>query len=730
MTRSLKRYMFAVAVGSAALCALSIDPATSLAQPADAIGKPLPDGAMTTGSISVRVVAGTPTAAVVGTDVTLTVNGEPRIQRTDASGRAMFNGLPANAKVQAKVADAEGKPVTSEEFGVPESGGVKLMLSTKPFAAGGPAMGAGGAPEARQMSGQARPERDEPAGQFSIRLTYNNTTMVDRKITDNNPPVGETVTLVGYASDDSVTVKTAKSDDKGRVTFGDLDPSGSVVYFAMALLPRAGAFDRLMTKMPIQLDGQMGARAILSADKRDATSPPIDELPMSTPTPAGKFRVSIEEATAPTEVKLVDATTKQVIAKGMPAPSTSGDSGEVQGRAAFEATPGTAPGALEVMVRGGPTGTQQPIGGVPIYVVPVAAQSLDGFEPAGTNNDGQVSIKGPTTGTHKAVFVVNGRALVSDPFSLETSGGKLDILAQWTPSGKPEIVFDLPAKPGQVVYAETTVKGALYRSLPVQPIPTAGAYVQIFVTPVAFRFGLRAVVEDTYLGVQGRFIVENASWKPYRAGPDGLLIPLPKGHKGGQVADMNQSDVSVAAGEGLRILRPIAPGRKMIVAAFSLPIEDGAVSWRLDLPMGLAQSGMEIKQTPGMKVNLPPGMPGQTVCVRDDKPVEPNACLDSDEKWFVLDGISIEPQRSMVFAVQGLPATPGWKVWAPRVIGVFVLLVLVGGVAFALLRKGAATPERAAKRAALLDELVELDRTGRDPTRREQVMAELEQLWT
>ena len=729
----MNRFTFVVALACAAFSALSLEPDVVTAQPAEAIGKPLPDPAMAIGSVSVRVIAGTPTASVVGTEVTLLVNETPRQARTDSSGRAMFAGLPAGATVQAKVNDAEGKPVSSEPFALPPQGGIKLMLTTKPFS--GPAMGGGGAPggvpEARQMSGQPRPDREEPPGQFSVRLTYNNIAMVDRKVTDNNPPVGETVTLVGYASDDSITVQTAKVDATGKVVFADLDPSGAVVYFAMALLPRAGTFDRMMTQMPIQLDGQMGARAILSGDKRDATSPPIDDVPLTTPTPAGKLKVTLEETSELSAVQLVDAATKQVLAKGAPVPAAT-DAGDVQGRAVFEAQAGTPPGSIAVLVRGGPRGATELLGDIPIYIVPAAAQSLDGAQPVTTNATGQASINGPTTGSHKAVFVVNGRALVSDPFTLETSGGRLDILANWTPSGKPEVVFDLPAtKPGQVVYAETTTsKGKLYRSLPVQPIASAGVHVQIFVADPVFRFGLRAVVDDTYLGVQGRFIVENPSWKPYRAGPDGLLIPMPRGHKGGQVADMNQADVAVAAGEGIRFLRPIPPGRKMAVAAFSLPIEDGEVVWRLDLPLGLAQSGMEIKQTPSMRVSMPPGMPGQTVCVRDSKPVAPNECRETDEKWFVIDGITIEPQRSMVFTIQGLPSSPGWKVWAPRLIGIFVLLTMIGGVAFALLRKGPAGAERTAKRAALLDELVELERSGRDPARREQVMTELEKLWT
>jgi hypothetical protein len=59
-----------------------------------------------------------------------------------------------------------------------------------------------------------------------------------------------------------------------------------------------------------------------------------------------------------------------------------------------------------------------------------------------------------------------------------------------------------------------------------------------------------------------------------------------------------------------------------------------------------------------------------------------------------------------------------------------VLLVIVGGIAFALARKrGPTDDEREARRQKLLDELVELQRSGKNPKRREQIMAELESLW-
>src|SRR6185295_10121532 len=159
-----------------------------------------------------------------------------------------------------------------------------------------------------------------------------------------------------------------------------------------------------------------------------------------------------------------------------------------------------------------------------------------------------------------------------------------------------------------VLYAETSMRPPedrepgrrqVYRTLPFQPLEGAGTQLSILVYPqVLVRFSLRSFVEDDLLAVRGQFAIENHSWAPYRAGNDGMVIPLPRGFKGAGVADENQADVSVAQGEGLRILRPLPPmGRKGFVAGFSLLAESGEVKWALDLPLGTFQSGMEIKQS-------------------------------------------------------------------------------------------------------------------------------------
>jgi len=158
----VNRFILMTALACAAL-APSSQPAQ--AQPAMALGQPLPEGSMAVGTVTVRVIAGTPAAAVVGADVTLTVNGQPQTAKSDASGRATFRGLPVGATVQATIVDEQQQPQTSSAFPVPPAGGTRLMLSTKPFTgapashAAGAGAAAQGAPEARAMSGQPRPDR-------------------------------------------------------------------------------------------------------------------------------------------------------------------------------------------------------------------------------------------------------------------------------------------------------------------------------------------------------------------------------------------------------------------------------------------------------------------------------------------------------------------------------------------------------------------------------------------
>jgi hypothetical protein len=703
-----------------AIAAAAAVAAPASAQIAAAIGRPLPSPDLPAGTVSVRVVAGTPSSPVEGTDVTLLVNGTPRVARTDSAGRAIFKDLPAGATVQAKAIDADKKETTSESFPLPGDSGVRVMLSTKPWNPGAGMGAAGGAmPDPINMSGQPRAEQNDPAGSFTVRLTYD-----DFKDVPENVPVS----LVGYRADDSVEVLTKQTDKEGRVTFSGLDRSGATAYFAMAQLPRNGAVDRLES-VPVTLDARAGMRLILSSDKRSSTEPPIDELArldkQDSPPPEGKVRVTLEGLPSEDEITLVAmrAGKRTVIGHAKPQLGAP-DPGDVMANAHFEPKADVPAGTVDVQIHGGVNQDDAGMGGVTVRIVKAAGAQKGDFTSAvesKTADNGTVRIAMQASEPLVAMVTINGKELTSKPFELTKSGGLLDVEAHWPGTGKPEAVFDVAPAPGEVLFAETTLAVGgpknLYRSAPFQAVPGKGTHISLFVFPrILFQFSLTSQLDDQYLVVGGRFEVSNNSWAPYVGGKDGLLIPMPKGFGHAQIAEDDQEEVGIADGQGFRVVRPIPPGGRQFHAQFALNVEGGKVNWDMDLPFGVYQSELDLMQVPGMSVQTPPGVSGQVMKA-------PNG-----NEFFVLPQISILPKQRMVMTITGLPSDPAWRIWVPRVIGGLVVLVMAGGLGFALFRRQQ-DADRAVRRQQLLDELVELERTNKDKKRREAILAELEALW-
>jgi hypothetical protein len=693
---------------------------SAIAQPAAAIGRPLASPDLEVGTVSVRVVAGSMSSPVVGTTVTLAVNGTPREARTDAAGRAQFAGLPPGATVAATVIDADKAPHVSEEFPVPGSGGVKVVLTTKPWQAGEGAGGSGaaggpGMPNPRQLSGEGRGERSDPPGTLTIRVSYD-----DFKDT----PAGVPVTLVGYAADATVSYLVSKTDSSGRVQFTDLDRSGGTSYFAMTQMERNGGIDRIVSS-PVLLESQTGVRMVLSTEKRDSKSPPIDDLGKADPqqaTPAGKVRVTLEGlADKTTKVTLVDIASKQTIGEAQ-AEVGAPDPSRVQGGAQFNADPQLPAGTMDVQVLGGPGQSDDPIPGIEVRVIPATSNDPTGGFASVTGADGTVRMALQVTVPQKAVFTINGRALASQPFELGKTGGKLLIRARWDDSGRLQAMIDVPAGGARVVYAEAVWRNGHYRSMPFQLLEATGTKISTYVYPrILFQFQLQTSAEDQLLAAQGKFDVRNYSWAPYRAGPDGMVIPMPKGFKGGVVFGSDQAEASVVAGEGFRLVRPIPPGGRTFHAGFSLPVEDGKVQWAMDLPLGTFQSEIDMRKTASMTVVTPSNAPMETRTVPQGT-------------FIVMGPIGIQPNQSMVMTIDGLPSAPAWRKWVPRIVGVFVVALIAAGVLLALFRSPAKSARAVvqgsqARRQRLLDELVELERGGGNPKRREQVLSELEQLW-
>ena len=714
--RAARRGSLVLAV-VAGVAAIALGEAPAVAQVAGAVGKPLASSDLPVGTVTVKVVAGTPTSPVVGTDVTLMVNDAPRQARTDAGGRASFPGLPVGATVIAKVLDEDKKPHESEKFTIPESGGMRLLLTTKPWqggAGGAPPIAGGGAgmPNPRQLSGEPRADASDPAGQLTVRVSYDDF---------QETPEGIAVALVGYSADNTTSYQVMATDKAGRVQFQDLDRSGGTAYYAMALLPRAGATDRL-TSMPVLFDSQAGVRMVLSGEKRSSQAPAVDDFAKADPqvaTPAGKVRVVlVGTGEVRGKIALVDAATRKVLGEAPPVMAMP-DASRVQSASEFLADDKVAAGTLEILAVGGSGPSNEPLKDVEVRVIPAAGSSDTATGPAKrTGADGRLRLEPPTGEPQKAVFTIHGRALESKSFDVTKSGGWLLFRARWEDTGRPEALFD--AAPGQTVYAEYT-SAERYRSMPFQTIEAAGSKVTVYVYPrVQLQFQLEADVEDELLAVRGRFFVVNNSWAPYRAGPDGLVVALPHGFKGAILADSDQSEVSVAPGEGFRIIRPIPPEGRQFHGALSLPVDRGTVDWQLDLPLGAEGSQLAIKQVPGMTVHTPPGVQS-----------EPRPTPQGT--YTLLGPFAIAANQSMVMSIEGLPSRPAWRWWLQLFVGLAVVVVIAGGLAMALMARHRApkvdTSKAEARRQRLLDELVELERTTADPARREQLLAELERVW-
>jgi hypothetical protein len=86
-----------------------------------------PSETLPPGTVSVRLVRGQLSNLVTDSPVEFSVDGKRQAVKTDATGHAVLSGLAAGAMVQAS-ATVDGERVESQEFQVPQQGGIVLML--------------------------------------------------------------------------------------------------------------------------------------------------------------------------------------------------------------------------------------------------------------------------------------------------------------------------------------------------------------------------------------------------------------------------------------------------------------------------------------------------------------------------------------------------------------------------------------------------------------------------
>jgi len=104
-------------------------------------GVPLPVNDVAPGTVTVRVIRGSLANVVPGQDVELQVGGASRTVKTNDAGRAEFNGLAPGTRVKAMTV-VDGERLESQQFDVPSTGGIRLMLvAAAPAGASAPAQG-------------------------------------------------------------------------------------------------------------------------------------------------------------------------------------------------------------------------------------------------------------------------------------------------------------------------------------------------------------------------------------------------------------------------------------------------------------------------------------------------------------------------------------------------------------------------------------------------------------
>lgn len=739
----IRKLAMAVAFAAAAL---AIHDGPARAQTAEALGVPRPMDTLPTGTMTVRVVAGEMSTPKVGVEVRLSVDGTVRKALTNEQGRARFEGLKPGAMVKA-TADGEAGEIASNTFPIPGDTGVAVLLSTVPWkGASAAAMPEGQQrPPPRQMTGTPRAEQGDPPGQVTVRVAYD----------DWDDPTGTggvPVVMVAYSSDDRVAAKVIDTDAAGRALFTGLDHTGNTAYYALALLPRDGKHDRLVSSPIIPAD-ETGMRIMLSAEDLESDLPPVEDLAKSVPQGdlvPGQVAVAFgggPEKDAKIELRdlvtgKVVATTKATPSAPLPstiearlseaAPDPKLAAGTVSIQVAFAMDKRVAAlSDIKVTVRAAKEAPKLPEAADPKAPAPPAAK-LGTFEASGVSDaNGALTITGAPAGIWlEAVADVEGKTFIGKPFALDATGAQVQIVATWQTRGMYEALFsDVAPTPRGAYMVEAHMRKTVYRSPPFMVTAERGVAVPIYVFPrVAVTFQLDCTVEDDFLAANGTFVVQNFSFAPYAGPAEGVKIPAPDGAKGLVIAEKDQAWVSADATQ-FRLLRPVPPFGGQFRAAFSMPLDDGAVTWDMALPYGSYQSSIAIRQTSGMKVT---GLPAKSKTAVIPQP--------NGTKWFAIQDVFIGKDKRMRFHVTGLPQAPAWQKISRTIAGLAVLLVMVAGVVFTVKRRPASTAPAAAAANrkqrkkqidALLDQVAALDRAkaGKDDGRRDALVQQLEALY-
>ena len=228
----------ALVLAIALLCAGVVR--AQMPDPRQMSGIPRPDGALPAGTVTVRLIRGQFTNPLPGETVELTGPAiGTRTAKSDASGRAEFDKLPSGARVKAS-ATIGGEKLESQEFEVPPSAGIRLMLVAT-SGGGASADGTRKVPESTAVPGSVVLGQDS---RFVIEMGDDglNVFNILQLVNTAQTPVQTASPLVFELPDRAQGAGMLEGStpnavvSKGRVTVkGPFPPGNTVVQFAYSL---------------------------------------------------------------------------------------------------------------------------------------------------------------------------------------------------------------------------------------------------------------------------------------------------------------------------------------------------------------------------------------------------------------------------------------------------------------------------------------------------------------
>lgn len=269
----------------------------------------------------------------------------------------------------------------------------------------------------------------------------------------------------------------------------------------------------------------------------------------------------------------------------------------------------------------------------------------------------------------------------------------------------------VPSGPTHVYMAEVVSQGLIYHSTPFMLSADRGSAASIFAWSSAL-FGFRGFVEldDDKLWFQVRIAIANVTGSPYHPGPDGLLIPLPRGFGAGRVAEKDQLHVGVKPGEGVVWRSALPPGQREFDITFFIPVDGGEAEIDWPMPYGAIDSQLVFQKYKGMEVSR---------VAEADVVDDPG---QHGEPFLLVRGINRQPGTLLSVNISGLPQRPLWQRIGQVVAGVLGLgLLLTAAVILANRRRDAtavsvdaARAQATIERDQLFDQLVALEKRHRD----------------